>query len=39
MNKRAAIRNMIMAVVLVVVVVVGGIAAVESIHLVMSLPR
>jgi hypothetical protein len=39
MNKRHAIRNMIMAVLLVAVVVVGGIAAVASIHLVMSLPR
>jgi hypothetical protein len=39
MSKRRAIRNMIVGVLLVAVVVVGGIAAVASIHLVMSLPR
>jgi phosphopantothenoylcysteine synthetase/decarboxylase len=39
MNKRRAIRNMIMAVLLVAVAITGGIVAVASIHLVLSLPR
>jgi hypothetical protein len=39
MDKRRAVRNMIMAGILLAVALIGGIAAVTSIHLVMSLPR
>jgi hypothetical protein len=39
MNKRRAVRNMVTAGILIAVAVIGGVAAVSSIHLVMSLPR
>ena len=39
MNKRRAVRNMITAGILIGLALIGGIAAVSSIHLVMSLPR
>ena len=39
MNKRRAVRNLITAGILLAVALIGGIAAVSSIHLVMSLPR
>jgi hypothetical protein len=39
MNKKQAVRNMLMGVVLIVVAVGMGVAAVASIQLVMSLPR
>ena len=39
MDKRHARRNMITAGILIGVALIGGIAAVSSIHLVMSLPR
>ena len=39
MNKRRAVRNLVTAGILIVVALIGGIAALSSIHLVMSLPR
>ena len=39
MNKRRAVRNMVTAGILIALALMGGIAAVSSIHLVMSLPR
>jgi small-conductance mechanosensitive channel len=39
MNKRRATRNMITAIILIAVVVIGGIAAISSVRLVLSLPR
>jgi hypothetical protein len=39
MNKRRAKRNMITAGILIVVLLVGGIAAISSVRLVLSLPR
>ena len=39
MNKRRAVRNMVTAGILITLALIGGITAVSSIHLVMSLPR
>jgi hypothetical protein len=39
MNKRRAVRNLVTAGILITVALIGGIAALSSIHLVMSLPR
>jgi hypothetical protein len=39
MNKRRAVRNMVTAGILITVALIGAIAALSSIHLVMSLPR
>jgi len=39
MDKRRARRNMITAGILIAVVVIGGIAAISSVRLVLSLPR
>jgi uncharacterized membrane protein len=39
MDKRQARRNLITGLILLTVALIGGIAAVSSIHLVMSLPR
>jgi hypothetical protein len=39
MKKRRAVRNLVTAGILIAVALIGGIAALSSIHLVMSLPR
>jgi hypothetical protein len=39
MDKRRAKRNLITAGILIAVVVIGGIAAISSVRLVLSLPR
>ena len=39
MSKRQALRNLVVAGILVAVALIGGIAAVSSVHLILSLPR
>ena len=39
MSKRQALRNLLVAGILVAVALIGGIAAVSSVHLILSLPR
>jgi hypothetical protein len=39
MNKKGARRNMITAGILLLVLVIGGVAAISSVRLVLSLPR